>query len=269
MHTAKNYKMRNNKIKSMKIIFLGTGTSQGVPVIACKCDVCKSTNKMDKRLRTSVLIKVNDKTILIDAGPDFRQQMLTYNVNKLNAIMLTHEHRDHVAGLDDIRSYNYYTKKAMDIYAEKRVHKSIKDVFSYVFEENKYPGVPDMNLIEIDNNVFDIEGIKITPIRAKHLRLPVFGFRIGSFVYVTDANYIADEEKEKMKNADILVINALRKKEHISHFTLSEALQLINELSPRKAYITHISHQMGLHSKVQNQLPENVHLAYDGLLLQL
>lgn len=253
----------------MKVTFLGTGTSQGVPVIACNCETCSSRDKKDKRLRCSVLIEINGTSIIIDAGPDFRQQLLREKVNDLDAILLTHEHRDHISGLDDIRSFNYLKKKAMDIYAEQRVQEGIKANYSYVFSKTKYPGIPEMNLKLLENKKFKIKSIPIIPIRAMHLRMPVFGFRILDFTYITDANFISEEEKEKMKGSEVLVINALRKKKHISHFNLEEALQLIDELKPGKAYLTHISHLMGKHTEVSQELPENVFLAYDGLKLSI
>ncbi len=253
----------------MKITFLGTGTSLGVPVVACNCNTCNSDDIRDKRLRSSVLVEVNGTNLIIDAGPDFRQQLLRENIDKLDAILLTHEHRDHIAGLDDIRSFNYLHKKAMDIYAEQRVQKGIKVNYSYVFSKTKYPGIPDMNLKLIENKPFNVNSITIIPIRVMHLKLPVFGFRIKNFSYITDANYISEEEKEKMKGSEVLVINALRKKKHISHFNLEEALQLIDELKPENAYLTHISHLMGKHNDVSKELPENVFLAYDGLELSI
>lgn len=253
----------------MKITFLGTGTSQGVPVIACKCDVCSSIDYHDKRLRTSVLIEVNQKTFVIDCGPDFRQQMLRANVQQLDAILFTHEHKDHIGGLDDVRAFNFISKKPIDVYAETRVQEALKREYSYVFSENKYPGVPQVNLHNLDNFDFEIEGVKITPIRALHYTLPIFGFRIGDFTYLTDANYISEEEKEKITGSKYIVINALRKQKHISHFTLGEAIKLINELSPKRAYITHISHQMGLHQEVEKELPPSISLAYDGLVIDI
>lgn len=234
-------------------------------MIACQCAVCRSTDSRDKRLRTSVLVEVDGQTIVIDSGPDFREQMLRVNVQKLDAILYTHEHRDHIAGLDDVRSFNYVMQKPMDIYAEDRVIKAIKQEFVYVFAEHKYPGVPEVDVHCIDNHLFEINGVSIIPIRAMHLKLPLLGFRINDFTYITDANYILDKEKEKIKGSKYLVINGLRKKKHISHFTLSEALDLIREINPERAFITHISHEMGFHKDVQTELPANVTLAYDGL----
>ena len=254
----------------MKVTFLGTGTSQGVPVIACPCPVCQSTDEKDKRLRTSILIEKESKTIIIDTGPDFRQQMLRENVKILDAILYTHDHKDHIAGLDDVRAYNFINQKPVDVYLEERVIPSIKREFSYIFADNKYPGVPQINLNTIDNNYsFEACGIKITPIRAFHYRLPVLGFRIGHFTYITDANYLPEEEKEKIIGSQFIVINALRKQKHISHFSLDEAVNLINEFGPRRGFITHISHQMGLHEEVKNELPPNIFLAYDGLTIKI
>ena len=253
----------------MKITFLGTGTSQGVPVIGCNCKVCKSDNSKDKRLRTSILIEEKGKTFIVDTGPDFRQQMLREEVNDIEAVIYTHEHRDHIAGLDDIRPINFLRQKPLTVYAEERVLEAIKQMLPYAFEQNKYPGVPEIRLRTIDSSLFSISSIEFTPIRAYHYKLPVLGFRINDFTYITDANYIPEEEKEKIVGTKHLVINALRKKKHISHFSLSEAQELAKEFSPRFAYFTHISHQMGFHEEVNEQLPENMQLAYDGLKLDI
>ncbi|MBE9468836.1 MAG: MBL fold metallo-hydrolase [Bacteroidetes bacterium] len=248
----------------MKITFLGTGTSQGVPVIACKCDVCKSSDKKDKRLRSSILIETQGSSIVIDTGPDFRQQMLREDVGKLDAVIFTHEHKDHVAGLDDVRSFNYIQQKPMDVYALKRVNEALKREYAYVFSKDKYPGVPQLNLHNINDEKFSINNVTITPINVMHISLPILGYRIDDFTYITDASFISEEEKLKIKGSKILVVNALRKQKHFSHFCLSEALELIKEINPEKAYLTHIGHQMGLTKDVKNELPANVALAYDG-----
>jgi phosphoribosyl 1,2-cyclic phosphate phosphodiesterase len=249
----------------VKITFLGTGTSQGVPVIACGCNTCLSSDMHDNRLRTSLLIETDDTTLVIDAGPDFRQQMLKEHVLKLDAILLTHEHKDHIAGLDDVRAFNYKSQDAIDIYSEERVQKVIKKEYSYVFSEYQYPGIPKMRLNPIPDDGFDVKKLAITPIRVFHYRLPVYGFRVANFAYITDANYIPEESKEKLYGVKYLVINALRKEKHISHFSLREAVDFIREISPKKAFITHISHQMGLHAEVSRELPPGIMLAYDGL----
>ena len=253
----------------MKITFLGTGTSQGVPVIACNCIICQSEDGRDKRLRTSLLVEAEDQNIVIDAGPDFRQQMLRAEVKKLDSILLTHEHKDHIGGMDDVRAFNYINKKPIDIYSDERVQRAVMREYPYVFSEHKYPGVPQMNLITIDDKPFQIGNLHIIPVKVHHYRLPVYGFRINDFAYITDANYISEENKKKLTGVKYMVINALRKEKHLSHFNLSEALDLINEISPRKGYITHISHQMGLHSEVSQELPANVELAYDGLVVDI
>jgi len=257
------------KLKVLKITFLGTGTSQGVPVIACKCDTCRSIDSRDKRLRSSILIEVGEKVFVIDTGPDFRQQMLRVNVKDLTAILFTHEHKDHIAGLDDIRAFNYIHKRPMDVYADVRVQKALRREYAYVFAEDKYPGIPEMKTHTIDNTPFNIGDIKIIPIRLMHHKLPILGFRISDFTYMTDTNYIEPEEKEKIKGSKIIVINALRKKKHISHFNLEEALELIKELKPEQAYLTHISHLMGRQAEVEKELPDNVKFAYDGLTINL
>jgi len=251
----------------VKITFLGTGTSQGVPVIACDCKTCLSTDQHDKRLRTSLLLETADTTLLFDAGPDFRQQMLREHVMKLDSIILTHEHKDHISGMDDVRAFNYKSQDAIDIYSEERVQKAIQKEYSYVFSDNQYPGIPKMRLNLITESPFEIKEVKIIPIRVFHYRLPVFGFRIGNFAYITDANYIPEESKEKLFGVKYLVINALRKEKHISHFSLREAIDFIREISPKKAFITHISHQMGYHEEVSKELPAEIMLAYDGLSL--
>ncbi len=251
----------------MKLRFLGTGTSQGVPVVACSCPVCRSTDPKDKRLRSSVLIETDGQTFVIDAGPDFRQQMLANQVKHMTAILLTHEHTDHLFGLDDIRAFNWVQQQPTDIYAEVRVQEAIRRIFNYVFARYKYPGIPQMNLHPIENAPFYIGPTKIVPIRGLHYKLPVFGFRFNSLAYLTDMNFLAPEEKEKLIGVKTLIVNALRKEEHISHFNLEGALKLIQEVKPEKAYLTHLSHQMGFHEKVQKELPENVFLAYDELLI--
>ena len=249
----------------MKITFLGTGTSQGVPVIACECATCLSDDCHDKRLRASLLVETASNTIVIDAGPDFRQQMLSAGVKKLDAILLTHEHKDHIAGMDDLRAFNYKSQSAIDIYAEERVQNAVRKEYEYVFAENRYPGVPKMELHTIAGYNIDLNGDEIIPLRIFHYRLPILGFRIGEMAYITDANYIPEETREKLIGVKYLVINALRREKHISHFSLGEALALIEQVSPRKAYITHIGHQMGKHADVNRDLPVNVTLAWDGL----
>ncbi len=253
----------------MRITFLGTGTSQGVPVIACNCKTCLSDDSRDKRLRSSLLVEDGECTIVIDAGPDFRQQMLRAGVKHLDSILLTHEHKDHIGGIDDVRAFNYISKKPIDIYSDERVQYAIKREYPYVFAEHKYPGIPQMNLITIDNKTFNIGNMEIMPVKVHHYRLPVYGFRIGGLAYITDASYISDESKRKLTGLRCLVVNALRKEKHITHFSLGEALELIHELSPDKAYITHISHQMGLYREVSEELPDNVSLAYDGLEISI
>ena len=253
----------------MKLTFLGTGTSQGVPVVACQCPVCLSDDPKDKRLRASVMIETETLCLVVDAGPDFRQQMLTHHVRHLNGILLTHEHTDHIFGLDDIRAFNWVQKQPTDIYAEERVQIAIRRIFDYVFTIYQYPGIPQMNLHLLENKPFTIGDLDIIPIRGFHYKLPVFGFRVGKLAYVTDVNRLVNDEIDKLRGLDVLIINALRKEEHISHYNLKQALEIIAEVKPWKAYLTHISHQMGFYNEVQNELPENVFLAYDGLQLNV
>ena len=253
----------------MKITFLGTGTSQGVPLIACKCEVCKSTNLKDKRLRSAIMVETARTTIVIDTGPDFRQQMLREQVQKLDAVVFTHEHKDHIAGLDDVRAFNFSQQKHMDVYATSRVQAAIKREFAYIFAEDKYPGIPLIHLHQIDLLPFKINDIELIPIEVLHYKMPVLGFRIADFTYITDAKSISRKEMEKIKGTKVLVLNALRREEHISHFTFQEAIDLAIELKVEQTYFTHISHQLGLHDAVSEELPSNIFLAFDGLKLQL
>lgn len=253
----------------MKIAFLGTGTSQGVPVIACKCEICTSMDYRDKRLRSSIYIETDKLKVVVDTGPDFRQQMLRERISELDAVLFTHEHKDHTAGLDDIRSFNFHQKKEMPVYGLQTVLDQLKQEFAYIFSEKKYPGVPQVSLNEIRNESFSVNGESILTVEVMHHKLPVFGFRIQDFTYITDANYISEEEKEKIKGSKILVLNALQKQPHISHFTLDEALALAKEIGAEKTYLTHISHRLGLHAEISKELPDNVELAWDGLKVSI
>lgn len=253
----------------MKVVFLGTGTSQGVPVITCQCRVCRSKDGRDQRLRASVLVEIEGKTIVIDAGPDFRQQMLREKVMKLDAILVTHSHKDHVGGLDDVRAFNFTSNCPMDIFTDDFTATVVKSDFAYAFKEDKYPGVPEMNIRVFDNAPFKIANITITPIKAFHMNTTVWGFRIGNFAYLTDVSRIEKREKEKLRGLDLLIINALRIEKHYSHFNLEEAIALVDEIKPKQAYFTHISHNMGLHEVVNPTLPANMGLGYDGLKIEL
>ncbi len=255
---------------SKEIIFLGTGSSLGSPVIGFNHPVCYSKDSKDRRFRSAILIKKNKKTLLIDCGPDFRIQMLRAGCTQLHGILFTHDHADHTAGLDDIRPFNFLMKKALPIYAEKRVIKALKNRFNYCFASSHYPSAPELAPYIIDESPLFIEGIKIIPIRVIHGDLPILGYRIDDFAYITDANYISENSLEKLKNLKTLVINALRKNvSHHSQYILPEALEVVKKLQPEKAYITHISPTMGFHQQVEEELPNGVSLAYDGLQLFL
>lgn len=251
----------------IKITFLGTGTSTGVPMVACNCEVCTSSDEKDKRLRSSILVQSSTTSLVIDTTPDFRTQMLRENVQQLDAVVYTHPHKDHIAGMDDVKAYCYFSGKPMEIYANEITEETLRREFMYVFAEKKYPGIPEINLNTIDLTPFAIGDIPITPIKVWHYKLPVYGYRIGQFTYITDANRIDPEEKEKIIGSDTLVVNALRHQEHLSHFTLAEAIALVQELKVPNAYFTHVSHQLGKHKAVESSLPKGMQLAFDGLQL--
>ncbi|GAB4148642.1 MAG: MBL fold metallo-hydrolase [Bacteroidia bacterium] len=253
----------------MRITFLGTGTSQGVPLIGCPCGVCASSDPRDSRLRSSILVQDKGKTIVVDTGPDFRQQMLRNQVKELDAVLFTHEHKDHVAGMDDIRAYNFILQRDMPVYATERVQQALRREFVYIFDGSNYPGIPKIQLNTIENRPFEIEGIAVVPIEVMHYKLPVLGFRFDDFAYITDANYISEEERQKIRGCKVLVLNALRREAHISHFTLEEAIELVEDLKPKKAYFTHISHQMGFHEEVEKELPAHIRIAFDGLTIEV
>jgi phosphoribosyl 1,2-cyclic phosphate phosphodiesterase len=257
------------KKNTFSITILGTGTSSGVPMVGCKCAVCASSDPKDKRLRSSVLIQSNTTTIVIDSGPDFRQQMLTNNITHIDAIVFTHPHKDHIAGLDDIRGFNFFAKKNMAVYCNKITAKRLYNEFDYAFAPIRYEGVPLIEMHIIDMQPFTIGDITLTPILVWHYKMPVYGFRIENFVYITDANLITEIEMQKMYNAEVLILNALRKEAHLSHFTLQEAIDLSVKVNAQKTYFTHISHQLGLHQIINQELPNNIQLAYDGLTIQI
>ncbi len=238
-------------------------------MIACDCEVCTSIDKKDKRLRPSIMVQSANTTIVVDTTPDFRYQMLREKVKNIDAILFTHPHKDHIAGLDDVRAFNFFNKRKMDVYANSLTEEALKREFGYAFSDKKYPGVPDLDLNTITLDPFSIGDISIIPIQVWHLKMPVLGFRFGKFTYVTDANKIDDEEKEKIRGSEIFVINVLRKQSHISHFSLGEAIDLVQELGIPTVYFTHISHQLGLHQTIESELPDNIHLAYDGLTLDV
>lgn len=251
----------------VKVTFLGTGTSIGVPVITCDCPVCMSTDQRDKRMRTSVMVEVNGLTLVIDCGPDFRHQMLRQQVMNLDAVIFTHEHRDHIAGLDDVRAFNYVLNKKIDIYGTPQVMEAIRIEFPYIFSESRYFGAPQLTIHNIDDKPFSIRGVEFIPIRALHEKLPVTGYRIGDFTYITDASFISEEELDKIRGSKIVVLNALRNSKHVSHFSVGEAVDILSKLKPEMGYLTHLSHFVGLHEDVNKKLPDFVRLAYDGLEL--
>ena len=254
---------------ALNINFLGTGTSSGVPMIGCHCEVCCSQDSKDNRLRSSILVSSSNTSFVIDTTPDFRYQMLRSKTERLDAIVYTHPHKDHIAGLDDIRAFNHFSQKPIDIYAGANTEEAIRRDFYYAFAETRYPGVPDLNIIGIDHDSFMVGDIKVQPIQVMHHKMAVLGFRMGDFTYITDANYIEPQEQEKIKGSKVLVLNALRKEKHLSHFTLAEAIELASALEIPEVYLTHISHQLGTHTAVSHELPANISLAYDGLQISL
>ncbi|PZR22581.1 MAG: MBL fold metallo-hydrolase [Citrobacter freundii] len=254
---------------SLKITFLGTGTSSGVPMIACPCEVCASTDKRDKRLRSSIMVESSTTRLVVDTGPDFRCQMLREKVKSLDAVLFTHPHKDHIAGLDDIRAFNYFSGKSIDVFADPATEEAIRREFYYAFSENKYPGLPQLFMRTITPAPFMVGDILVEPIPVWHLKMPVLGFRFGKFTYITDANRIDPASMDKIRGSDVLVLNALRKEKHISHFTLGEATDIASELKVSKAYFTHLSHQMGFHAMVEPELPAGMHIAYDEMVIEM
>ena len=248
---------------------MGTGTSSGVPMIACDCQVCSSPDKKDKRLRSSILVQSAATTLVVDTGSDFRYQMLRAKVKNLDAVLFTHPHKDHLAGLDDVRAFNYLLQRPIDVYADSLTEEAVRRDFYYAFTDTKYPGIPELNMHTINMEPFVVGDIPVIPVQVWHMRMSVLGFRFGDFTYITDANRIDAAEREKIKGSQVLVLNALRREKHISHFTLDESVEVIRELGIPQAYLTHISHQLGLHAEVEASLPAGIHLAYDGLQLQM
>jgi phosphoribosyl 1,2-cyclic phosphate phosphodiesterase len=253
----------------LKITFLGTGTSQGVPVIGCTCEVCQSLDYRDKRLRSSIFVEIQNQNFVIDTGPDFRQQMLREQVKRIDSVIFTHAHRDHTAGLDDVRAYNFMQQMDMPVFGTQPVLDQLKTEYAYAFAPQHYPGIPRLTLNLIDDTAFTANGVKITPLPVMHLKLPVLGFRFNNFSYITDANYIPAETLEKLEGTEVLVLNALQREPHISHFNLVEALEMVERIKPTRTYFTHISHKLGLHADVSKELPADVSLAYDGLQVSL
>ena len=254
---------------SLDISFLGTGTSSGVPMIGCSCQVCSSTDPKDNRLRSSIMVRSAETTLVVDTTPDFRYQMLRTRTAHVDAILFTHPHKDHIAGLDDIRAFNFFSRQPMQLYANYLTEEALRRDYYYAFAENRYPGVPEIQLNQIDDKPFQVRDLLIIPIEVWHLKMPVLGFRFGNFTYITDANRLDEDAKAKVRGSEVMVVNALRKEKHISHFNLEEAIALVQELEVPRAYFTHISHQLGLHADVEASLPSGIHLAYDGLTLSI
>lgn len=237
-------------------------------MIGCECEVCNSTDPRDNRLRCSILVQSAKTTLVVDTGPDFRHQMLKHKVKRLDAVVFTHPHKDHLAGLDDIRAFNFFSKEPIDIYADSLTEEAVRRDFYYAFTDTKYPGIPELNMNTISLEPFTIGDIPVIPVLVWHLKMPVMGYRFGKFTYITDANRIDNPEKDKIRGSEVMVVNALRKQKHISHFTLDEAIELVEELKVPKAYLTHMSHQMGRHEVIESELPEHIHLAWDNLVLE-
>lgn len=253
----------------MKITLLGSGTSQGVPVIGCPCEVCQSLDYRDKRLRSSIRVEISGQTIIVDSGPDFRQQMLRQHIKRVDGILFTHAHRDHTAGLDDVRAFNFMQEMDMPVFGTKAVLDQLRADYAYAFVKDAYPGIPRLAMNPIDDNAFEVSGVSVLPLPVLHLNTPVLGFRFGNFSYITDANFIPDNTLERLKGTEVLILNALQHAPHISHFNLQEALRMVSIIQPGKTYFTHISHKLGLHSDTEKNLPGNVSLAYDGLEISL
>lgn len=250
---------------ALDITFLGTGTSSGVPMIGCDCEVCSSPDPRDNRLRSSIMLRSSGQCVVVDTTPDFRYQMLRTKTRHVDAILFTHPHKDHIAGLDDIRAFNFFSRQPMQLYANSLTEEALRRDYYYAFAEKKYPGVPEIVLNLIDDRPFHVGELEVVPIEVWHLKMPVLGFRFGKFTYITDANRLDEDAKEKVRGSEVLVVNALRKEKHISHFTLAEAIALVQELEVPTAYFTHISHQLGLHAEVSRELPKGIQLAYDGM----
>lgn len=253
----------------MRVRLLGTGTSQGIPIIGCHCPVCTSTDERDHRLRTSALVEVDGVNILIDAGPDLRQQLLRCGVTRLDALLLTHEHKDHTGGIDDVRPINFLMKQPLNIYGQPRVMKAIRNDYSYAFGPDQYPGVPQLVLNPLQPEPFEVKGVEVIPVKVRHMTLPIFGYRIRHFGYITDASFISETEKKKLKGVKVLVINALRREQHYSHFNLEQALAIIDEIKPERAYLTHVSHRLGKYVDVSQELPQNVFLGIDNQVIEV